>query len=191
MSIIEAQSIIMCDKETNEIVMAVPKGTLRFQFRDDDLVPMVSFVGMTLRDMKLVYADEKRADFLFPFTEEEYDSMVEKFGKFCVIVNGRELERHINYYCEENECDYIFDKVEKISEKIGEIDAKINEVSEGWKTGRMGKVDLTLIRLAVYEMLYEEDVPAKVAINEAVELAKMYGTDNSPSFVNGVLAKLV
>lgn len=75
-------------------------------------MPMVSFVGMTLRDMKLVYADEKRADFLFPFTEEEYDSMVEKFGKFCVIVNGRELERHINYYCEENECDYIFDKVE-------------------------------------------------------------------------------
>lgn len=62
--------------------------------------------------MKLVYADEKRADFLFPFTEKEYDSMVEKFGKFCVIVNGRELERHINYYCEENECDYIFDKVE-------------------------------------------------------------------------------
>ena len=86
---------------------------------------------------------------------------------------------------------YIFEKVEKISEKIEEIDAKINEVSEGWKTGRMGKVDLTLIRLAVYEMLYEEDVPAKVAINEAVELAKQYGTDNSPSFVNGVLAKLV
>ena len=86
---------------------------------------------------------------------------------------------------------YIFEKVEKISEKLEEIDAKINEVSEGWKTGRMGKVDLTLIRLAVYEMLYEEDVPAKVAINEAVELAKQYGTDNSPSFVNGVLAKLV
>lgn len=112
MSIIEAQSIIMCDKETNEIVMTAPKGTFRFQFRDDDLVPMVSFVGMTLRNMKLVYADEKRADFLFPFTEEEYDSIVEKFGKFCVIVNGKELERHINCYCEENECDYIFDKVE-------------------------------------------------------------------------------
>lgn len=112
MSIIEAQSIIMCDKETNEIVMTAPKGTLRFQFKDDDLVPMVSFVGMTLRDMKLVYADEKRADFLFPFTKEEYDSLVEKFGKLCVIVNGRELERHINCYCEENECDYILDRVE-------------------------------------------------------------------------------
>ena len=55
----------------------------------------------------------------------------------------------------------------------------------------MGKVDLALIRLAVYEMLYDEDVPAKVAINEAVELAKQYGTDNSPAFINGILAKLV
>ena len=71
-----------------------------------------------------------------------------------------------------------------------EIDASVNEVSEGWKTGRMGKVDLTLIRLAVYEMKYE-DIPVKVAINEAVELAKKYGTDDSPAFVNGILAKLV
>ena len=55
----------------------------------------------------------------------------------------------------------------------------------------MGKVDLTLIRLAVYEMKYEEDVPVGVAINEAVELAKSYGTDDSASFVNGILAKLV
>lgn len=111
--------------------------------------------------------------------------------------NQEEMSEQIAL-CEDDVCDwkekdktYIFEKVEKISEKLEEIDAKINEVSEGWKTGRMGKVDLTLIRLAVYEMLYEEDVPAKVAINEAVELAKQYGTDNSPSFVNGVLAKLV
>ena len=111
--------------------------------------------------------------------------------------NQEEMSEQLSL-CEDDACDwkekdktYIFEKVEKISEKLEEIDAKINEVSEGWKTGRMGKVDLTLIRLAVYEMLYEEDVPAKVAINEAVELAKMYGTDNSPSFVNGVLAKLV
>lgn len=114
--------------------------------------------------------------------------------EFC---NQEEMSEQIAL-CEDDACNwkekdktYIFEKVEKISEKLEEIDAKINEVSEGWKTGRMGKVDLTLIRLAVYEMLYEEDVPAKVAINEAVELAKQYGTDNSPSFVNGVLAKLV
>ena len=55
----------------------------------------------------------------------------------------------------------------------------------------MGKVDLTLISLAVYEMKYDEDVPVGVAINEAVELAKKYGTDESPAFINGVLAKLV
>ena len=55
----------------------------------------------------------------------------------------------------------------------------------------MGKVDLSIIRLAVYEMKYEEDIPKKVSINEAVELAKRYGTDDSASFVNGVLAKFV
>ena len=65
----------------------------------------------------------------------------------------------------------------------------INEVSKGWKTIRMGKVDLTLIRLAVYEIRFEEEIPVKVSINEAVELAKKYGTDDSPAFVNGILAK--
>ena len=54
----------------------------------------------------------------------------------------------------------------------------------------MGKVELTILRLAVYEMKYEEDIPTGVAINEAVELAKKYGTDDSPAFINGVLAKI-
>ena len=85
---------------------------------------------------------------------------------------------------------YITEKCENIIAHLPEIDAAVNEVSEGWKTGRMGKVDLTLIRLAVYEMKYDEEVPVGVAINEAVELAKKYGTDDSPSFINGVLAKL-
>ncbi len=82
-------------------------------------------------------------------------------------------------------------KNEDILGHITEIDAMVNEVAQGWKTSRMGKVDLTLIRLAVYEMKFEEDVPQGVAINEAVELAKSYGTDDSSSFVNGILAKLV
>lgn len=86
---------------------------------------------------------------------------------------------------------YIKRKYEDILEHLAEIDAMVNEVAQGWKTSRMGRVDLTLIRLAVYEMKFEEDVPAGVAINEAVELAKSYGTDDSSSFVNGILAKLV
>ena len=56
---------------------------------------------------------------------------------------------------------------------------------------RMGKVDLTIIRLAVYEMKYDDDIPVSVAINEAVELAKRYGSENSPAFINGVLAKMI
>ena len=130
-------------------------------------------------------------------TRREIREQVFKMLFRVEFYNQEEMSEQIAL-CEDDACDwkekdktYIFKKVEKISEKLEEIDAKINEVSEGWKTGRMGKVDLTLIRLAVYEMLYEEDVPAKVEINEAVELAKQYGTDNSPSFVNGVLAKLV
>ena len=81
----------------------------------------------------------------------------------------------------------IFNKIIAVLEEIDKI---INESSKGWKTTRMGKVDLTLIRLAVYEIKYEEDIPTGVAINEAVELAKKYGTDDSPAFINGVLAKI-
>ncbi len=92
---------------------------------------------------------------------------------------------------ENKDTKYIEDKFKQVVERLTEIDAMVNEVAQGWKTSRMGKVDLTLIRLAVYEMKFEEDVPAGVAINEAVELAKAYGTDDSSSFVNGILAKLV
>ena len=80
-------------------------------------------------------------------------------------------------------------KYNDIYAHIEELDAAINEASKGWKTTRMGKVDLTLIRLAVYEIRFEEEIPVKVSINEAIELAKKYGTDDSPAFVNGILAK--
>lgn len=86
---------------------------------------------------------------------------------------------------------YMENKVEAIFEKIPELDEKINATAKGWKTGRMGKVDLSVIRLALYEMAYDESVPEKVAINEAVELARKFGGNDSPSFVNGILAKLV
>lgn len=92
---------------------------------------------------------------------------------------------------EEKDTDYIQDKFEQIVERLPEIDKMINEAAEGWKTSRMGKADLTLIRLAAYEIKYEEDIPEGVAINEAVELAKKYGTDDSGSFVNGILAKIL
>lgn len=83
----------------------------------------------------------------------------------------------------------IVKKYDAIAEKLSEIDRMINEKATGWSSKRMGKVELTIIRLAVYEICFDERVPAGVAINEAVELAKNYGQDGSAAFVNGVLAK--
>lgn len=84
---------------------------------------------------------------------------------------------------------YIKNKCEDILNRVAELDEEINEKSTGWKTSRMSKADLAIIRLAVYEIKYEDEIPVKVAINEAVELAKQYGTDESSAFVNGLLAK--
>ncbi|MCR5775220.1 MAG: transcription antitermination factor NusB [Lachnospiraceae bacterium] len=84
---------------------------------------------------------------------------------------------------------YIEDRFRGIVEKIGDIDSRIEEKSKGWKLNRIGKVELSILRLAVYEIIYDEEVPVSVAINEAVELAKKYGQEQAGSFVNGVLAK--
>ncbi|MGI6056216.1 MAG: transcription antitermination factor NusB [Bilifractor sp.] len=85
---------------------------------------------------------------------------------------------------------YIREKLSRILEKLPAIDAKLNEASRNWKTSRMAKVDLSVLRLAVYEILYDEDIPTGVAIDEAVELAKHYGGEESGSFVNGVLGQI-
>ena len=85
---------------------------------------------------------------------------------------------------------YIQGQVDAIREKKSDVDGQIDCVADKWKTGRMTKVDLTVIRLAAYEIMYDEEIPTGVAINEAVELAKRYGTDQSPAFVNAILAKL-
>jgi N utilization substance protein B len=85
---------------------------------------------------------------------------------------------------------YMEEKYTRVVEKLPEIDAAIEATAEGWKLNRLAKVDLAILRLAVYEMKYDEDVPVGVAINEAVELSKKYGGDESPAFINGILGKL-
>ncbi len=84
---------------------------------------------------------------------------------------------------------YMQEKYSRICGKIPELDAFLNRISVGWKTSRMNKVDLTVLRLALYEMQYDEEVPVAVAINEAVELARRFGGEDSSSFVNGILGK--
>lgn len=86
---------------------------------------------------------------------------------------------------------YITEKYGRIQEVLPQIDNMINEKAKGWSISRMGKVEVTILRLGIYEIMYDRDVPGSVAINEAVELAKKYGQDNSGAFVNAVLAKFV
>lgn len=110
--------------------------------------------------------------------------------------NEEEMKEQESLYFElldeitEEDQEYIIDKYSKIVEKTEEIDGLLNQISEGWKTTRMNRVDLTILRLAVYELKWDETVPTGVAINEAVELAKKYSSDSAPAFVNGVLAKV-
>ena len=116
---------------------------------------------------------------------------------FRIEFNAKEeMQEQVELFFEEeeNQADvadtaYITEKFQKVYDKLEEIDTALNEKVEGWNTGRMGKVDLTVLRLAVYEIMFDEEIPTGVAINEAVELAKKFGQDTSPSFVNGVLAK--
>ena len=78
-----------------------------------------------------------------------------------------------------------------VSEKVSELDEAISKHLKGWKMERICKTDLAILRLAIYEILYRDDIPYKVSVNEAVELAKSFGEDSSPSFINGVLAGIV
>jgi len=92
---------------------------------------------------------------------------------------------------QDKERSFLIERVEAIAAKRDELDEQINQVAYGWKTRRMGRVELTILRQALYEMKYDDQVPEKVAINEAVDLAKKFGGRDSAAFINGVLAKLV
>lgn len=107
-----------------------------------------------------------------------------------------EMEQQADYFCKdeensipEKEQEEIKERLNLIMDKLPEINEMIAESVTGWSIDRIGKVELTIIRLAVYEIKMDEKVPTNVAINEAVELAKKYGQDGAGSFVNGVLAK--
>ena len=91
---------------------------------------------------------------------------------------------------EDKDVSYITDKTNRIISLIGDIDNIICQVSSGWKLDRIGKAELAILRLAIFEMKFDDDVPFKVAINEAVELSKIYCGEEAKSFINGVLAKV-
>lgn len=87
--------------------------------------------------------------------------------------------------------DFILEVVQGTQSKLDEIDAVIAKAAKGWSIDRMSKVDLAILRLAVYEMLFMEDTPKSVAINEAVEMAKKFSSDEAPAFINGILGNII
>ena len=108
----------------------------------------------------------------------------------------QDMEEQISMYIDKvlmtvSQRDYFIKRYKEVKEKLSQIDEIISEKSVGWSIARMAKIDLNILRLAVYEIKFDDSIPVKVSIDEAVEIAKVYGGDSSPSFINGILAKVL
>lgn len=125
--------------------------------------------------------------FSFEFaSKEEFSEKVELY-----LENMRNYtEDHEELKVKDEDIVYIRDKSNNIALLLDEIDNIILENSEGWKKERLGKTELAILRLAIYEIKFDEEIPTGVAINEAVELCKVFCKDDAAGFVNGVLAKI-
>lgn len=116
---------------------------------------------------------------------------------YSLEIQKEDLKEQTEIYLENAEISdektkaYINSMVEGIESNITEIEKKISEnLKKDWKIERISKINLVLLKLAIYEIIYT-DTPYKVAINEAIELSKKYGDDTSPNFINGILASIV
>ncbi len=124
--------------------------------------------------------------FLLLFQKDFYPE--EQYGEQQdIFLNEVKNEEPLTY----EDLDFIREEVSKVLPLLPEIDEKIEAASEGWKLNRIAKAELAILRLGVYEALYDDEVPTNVAIDEAVELAKDYGRDKGYAFVNGVLDTIV
>ncbi len=106
------------------------------------------------------------------------------------------FEEHVEIFAKENEVsesdmDDISAKVKLVQDKYAEIDEMIAKASKNWSIDRISLVDKTLLRLIIFESLYDENIPVGVAMNEGIELAKIYGSNKSPKFINGVAGKVI
>lgn len=105
-----------------------------------------------------------------------------------------EVEEQMDTYFETHdfgeEQEAVKERLESICEKLTEIDEQISTHSRGWKLDRIGKEELAILRLAVYEVIFDEEIPVGVAINEAVELGKKYGAEGGAAFINGMLGNI-
>src|SRR5690554_5187883 len=96
-----------------------------------------------------------------------------------------------NFPFDQSEKDYILDAIAKIKENKEYIDTKIKNSLVGWNINRLAKIDLAILRIALYEIFHRDDIPIEVSINEAIETAKKYSSEDSYKFINGVLGNIV
>ena len=124
---------------------------------------------------------------------------------FCLIFSrdfyaddtvANDLDYYLSNFAEElnegiSEIDFVLGEIQGVYDNLETIDAHIAETSASWDISRISKIDLAIMRLAVYEILYAPEIPDGTSINEAVELAKTFSSESSGKFVNGVLGKIV
>ena len=115
---------------------------------------------------------------------------------FHLDFNPTETGRILKWFWKENPCGeevslFVERVINGIAEKQKDLDALISKYSENWKIHRMGAVDRNVLRMALYEMLYCDDIPPVVSINEAVDIAKYFSNKESGSFVNGILDRVM
>ncbi len=122
------------------------------------------------------------------YTQSEEDTM-EQLNLYFTHVEGDELDFPPSQV-EEEQRKEIMQKAQNVLAHLDQIDQVIDETSVGWKVERMNRTDLAILRLGVYELLFDESIPDGVAINEAVLLARKFGGEDSYSFVNGILGKI-
>ena len=132
--------------------------------------------------MKMTRKQIRETLFLLLFRSEFHSASEMKEQTDCYFEEHPEIE--------EKDREYIENKLDDILEKMEELDRNISDICQGWRLNRLGKAELTLLRLSVYEILEDEDIPTGVAINEAVRIAKIYCGEDAAKFVNGVLAKM-
>jgi N utilization substance protein B len=90
----------------------------------------------------------------------------------------------------ENDRAYVNDVIDGVFANLDYIEDIIEKYSKGWKISRISKIDLSIMRLSIYEICFRDDIPFSVSVNEAVELAKKYSSDDAGSFINGILSKM-
>ncbi len=146
--------------------------------------------------MKLIYqtqiTKEDMGDVLDKFLDDQLEYITNRYEELRLQYSNNPGLKLENLKADDViDREYMAQMCKLLSEKSDEIDAMINKYAKNWSVNRMAKVDLAILRLAICEILFVEEIPNKVSINEAIEMAKLYCDDKTPKFINGILGSVV